>query len=167
MKWIISLSLSLFSCFNLFAQETSSINPSLDIRTIINLKVLVINSVNLNFSFRNIDDYENGITKTGAFEVTVKSNQNWRLTIASSDPFLIPTSPGGTSDIPSGVFGLKKTSSSNFTTLSTTQKEVANGSRGGPNKSGNKFNLDLLCNPGYLYNGQAYMCEVIFTITAD
>ena len=108
MKWIISLSLSLFSFFNLFAQETSSINPSLDIRSIINLKVLVVNSANLNFSFHNIDDYENGITKTDAFEVTVKSNQNWRLTIASSDPFLIPTSPGGTSDIPSGVFGLKK-----------------------------------------------------------
>lgn len=164
MKWIF---LFLFSSCSLIAQETFFINPSLDIRSIINFKVVVVNNNNLNFSFRSMDDYQNGITKPSAFEVTIKSNQNWRLTVSSSDQYLIPTSNGAANNIPSSVFGLKKVNVSSFTSLSTTQKEIANGSRGGPNKTGNRFNLDLLCNPGLSYNGMGYMCEVVFTITSD
>lgn len=167
MKRTLSVIFMALFCLTAKAQDSFEIYPSLDIRPIMNLKVIDLTNNGLNFNFASIEDYQNGIISNSAFEVSVKSNQNWRLTIAASDPFLIPTSNGASNNIPSSIFGLSKSSAGNFINLSTTQTEIANGNRGSTSRPGNLFNLDLSCNPGFNYSGLGYMCEVIFTITAD
>ncbi len=145
--------------------QIDEVNTHLDIRPFISLQVTV-GTQDLNYDFNSINVIETGITKSNAFLVSIKSNQNWQLNISSLSPTFIDAQSTMASTLPSTSLSLKK-GNGLFIPLNTMQTNIATGGRGGSNNPGNNFGLDLKANIDFNQKSGQYMLDVAFTITAD
>jgi hypothetical protein len=167
MRKKISCCIMMVLCsFYTIGQDVTGVYPNLDIRSFMSLNV-ELNNTNTLFDFNTVDKLNNGITQTGMFKVEVKSNKNWIVLVSSTSEFLEPEDPVWDDKIPSSVFRLRKTGQANWRSLGTTQCQIANGNRGGKNRQGNTFMVDLNASPGLSFMGGTYSCDIIFTITPD
>lgn len=148
-----------------YAQSgTAAIYPYVDIRPFMSLKVEV-SPIGLNYSFTEMEDFENGISKSGVFNISVKSNQNWILMVSSSQVYLNAVSTQGDPNIPVSILSVKKSLENSFLPIQKNFTQVTSGNRGGSNRAGNSFNLDLKASPGFNYATGFYTCDVVFTMT--
>lgn len=142
------------------------IHPYLDIRSFMSLKVDV-GKPGLDYTFDSDKTYNSGIVNSKAFDVKIKSNQNWRLTVSSQTAFFSNVSSGSFSNVPSKVLSIKADKSNTFLPVQLNPVEIANGKRGSDNKSGNSFDLDLKADPGLNYDGGIYALTIVFSLSPD
>jgi hypothetical protein len=156
-------------CFSLTAfgqiENRSSLNLYLDIRPFISLEVSV-GSGNLNYEFNNFDVISTGITKSNAFWVRIKSNQNWQMSVSTLSTHFNDVNNGQQSGIPSDALRLKKGNGS-YIPLTVSRSPIASGGRGGSQNSRNNFGLDMQALIGPNHQSGNYIIDVVFTITAD
>lgn len=116
-------------------------------------------------SFNDPSDYFSGITMNNYSKVTIRSNSTWQVSISTQSAYFTPLTSGGSTDMPANIISVRRNGYSNFKPLSTNSWTLKTGSRGGANKSGNEFNLDVHLDPGFGYNGGIYSIGVVYTLT--
>lgn len=114
-------------------------------------------------SFTTDAHYNNGITNTSYAGIWVKANLPWIITVKAQTSNFTPMSTGASSNMPCGVVGVKKSTSSNYVTLTTSDQTLATGPLGNNLVSGNTFNVAMTWNPGWSYAGGQYRLNVIYT----
>ena len=146
--------------------NSASIDPYLDIRSFMSLKIEVSNKT-LDYAFASEKDFSDGILKNNVMTAYIKSNQNWRLSISAETAYFTNTSTGTTSNLPCSILSIRKENKVGFTTISVTPAEITNGPRGSDTPPNNRFSLDLNANPGLGHDGGSYVIGIIFTLTPD
>jgi hypothetical protein len=121
----------------------------------------------LDFKFNNNQELLDGIILNNKFNIGVNSNKNWLLNVSTLTQSFISIGPDASTQMPSSILSLRKTTSNTFVPLSNSPKMVTQGSRGNDTQSGNNFKLDIKATPGYDYNGGAYAIVLLFTLTAQ
>lgn len=150
-----------------FAQQgNQNIFPHLDIRSIITFDVSVTGR-GLDYYFRNSGQIENGLRGNNIFRATVKSNQNWVMSVHSDTPTLLDANTLEPSTMPCSIIGIRKENSDEFLKLAVTPQTIASGNRGGDKKSGNRFSMDLEITPGEKAEAGEFCTNIVFTITPD
>lgn len=153
--------------FSVKAQfNTASIDPYLDIRSFMSLRIEVSNKT-LDYAFSTDKEFSDGILKNSVMTAFIKSNQNWRLSVSAETPFFTNTTTGTISNLPCGILSIRKENKTGFNTISITPTEITNGPRGSDKPPLNRFNLDLNANPGLGHDGGSYVIGVIFTLSPD
>lgn len=117
-----------------------------------------------NISFSSANDYFNGVTQDGYFNIKVKSNENWLLNYESQSTYFTPLNNGASTDMPCDVLSIRQSGSRSFKKLKTTSKKLAQGGRGGSG-SDHDFDVDVNLDPGFGYNGGLYRISILFTLT--
>jgi hypothetical protein len=155
--------LGIIHSYSALSQGTSQpLAARLTVKSFISMKVN--KSQNMDFKFNNTEQMEQGITKPNAFNVEIKSNQNWNLSISSLTPNFLALGPDSQTLLPSSVLGLRKGSTSSFVSVTQNPNTLASGSRGS-NTSGNQFTLDLKATPGLNFDGGSFTIVVVFTVS--
>lgn len=115
------------------------------------------------FDFNNVTKYDDGIELDNANTIFYKSNNPWRIMVASTANDYSGTA-GSTTPMPASVLQIRKNGSgaAYISNLSTTAQPLpgATGTKG----TGN-FAVDYKLNPGYGYDPGDYTIVVQYTIT--
>lgn len=129
--------------------------------------IQAINITNLSgaTTFSKPGDYFSGITIDNYCKITVRSNNNWQVGISTQSAYFTPLTSGGSTNMPANIVSVRRNGYSNFTALSTNPWTLKTGSRGGSDKAGNEFNIDMHMAPGFGYNGGVYSIGVVYTLT--
>lgn len=123
---------------------------------------LTLNEGAQTFDFNHVTKYDNGIAKDRANTILYKSNNPWRIMVASTADNYSGTA-GSTTPMPSSVLQIRKNGTSSYiSNLSTTAQPLpgATGTKG----TGN-IDVDYMLNPGYGYDPGDYTIVVQYTIT--
>ncbi|MCB9046156.1 MAG: hypothetical protein H6550_08440 [Chitinophagales bacterium] len=143
------------------AQTNGSVSGNFIVYSIQSITVTSLSGV---ISFSTPNDYFNGVVTNNYANIKVKSNTNWIVSFAAQSANFTPLSKSGSTDMPSGVMGIRINGHSNFKTLSTTSQQLRSGQKGsGTNK--HDFNIDVSFNPGFGYNGGVYSMGIVYTLT--
>ena len=147
-----------------FAQYTfsGSSSGSITVGTVLNMS-FTNNAGTVSFS--SASQYQNGQTISICASIAVKSNIPWLISFASNSASFTATGGGASTNMPASVVGLRVSSASSFTSLSTVNHTLATGNAGNTSASGNSFNLDLNLNPGFSYKGGTYSLSIVYTLT--
>jgi hypothetical protein len=138
------------------------LSSRLTVRSFLSMKVN--KAQNIDFKFNSTEQMEQGITKPNAFNVEIKSNQNWNLSISSLTPNFLALGPDSQALLPSSVLGLRKGNTSSFVLVNQNPSTLASGNRGN-NTAGNQFTLDLKATPGLNFDGGSFTIVVVFTVS--
>ena len=111
--------------------------------------------------------YSSGYTASNFNTISIKSNNNWALSVSSSTPFFSASGTYSSSNMPASVIGVAKSGQSSFVQLSSTAQQLASGNRGNTTASGNSFNMDFKANPGYNYGPGIYSLTIVYTLAAQ
>jgi hypothetical protein len=123
---------------------------------------------NTNFVFNNAANLNNGISRTAASALQVRSNKNWKVSVKSQDQYFTSTSTGGSITMPCSIVEVQKTlSPTGYSVLNTSDQEIANGFKGGWNYVGNYFTLDYKITPRLIYEPGTYTLPVLYTISSN
>ncbi|MGR3810642.1 hypothetical protein [Jiulongibacter sp. NS-SX5] len=156
----------LLSSLSFAQQGNQNIFPHLDIRSIITFDVSVTGR-GLDYYFRNTNQIERGLRGNNIFRATVKSNQNWIMSVHSDSETLLDANTLEPSRMPCSIIGIRKENSEDFLQLSTIPQNIASGGRGNDKKSGNSFSMDLEITPGEDAEAGEFCMNIVFTITPD
>lgn len=147
-----------------FGQGISQpISARLSVKSFISMKIN--KSQNIDFKFNSTEQMEQGITKPNAFNVEIKTNQNWNLSVSSLTPNFLALGPDSQTLLPSSILGLRKSNTSSFISVAQNPISLATGSRGSSTTGQNQFNLDLKATPGLNFDGGSFTIVVIFTVS--
>jgi hypothetical protein len=110
------------------------------------------------FSFDALTDYDNGMEMLNANTINYKTNKAWKVNVkALTSDF---TGGAGTTAMPASVIKVRKNGDAGYVAISSTDQELATGSRGSSN-----FNIDYKATPGYSYEAGTYAVTLQYTIT--
>lgn len=107
------------------------------------------------FTFDTPQKYEDGITNTNASTIQVRSNRDWVVSVKAD----AASFAGANGNMNLDIFSIGK-SGGTLNTLTQTDTEVANGTRG--KKS---FSVDYKANPGFAYDEDSYSVSITYTAT--
>jgi len=159
MKKVTIFASMLIICSALKAQTTGTSNQtvSLTLKNAISLTITAATGTTLTFAAA--DDYANGIANTTASTFQVKSNRPWAVTVkAAAANFTGPAAPSPT--MPSAVLGVRLSTATAYSELSTTAVALTSGLRGD-----NNFSVDYKATPGFGYDAGTYTLSVVYTAT--
>jgi hypothetical protein len=139
-----------------------TINPSVNVQTIMNLNV-VQNISSLNFS--TLDQFNNGITVSNYSTVQIKSNFDWTFSISTATQYFTASGGSASPTMPASILQMAVSTSPTYYTLSTTPQQINAGSQGDYTETGNIFNVNLKASPGYDYGPGTYSITITYTIT--
>lgn len=129
------------------------------------IQSITITSLKGIVTFNDPSDYFGGQTINNYAKVTVKSNNNWQVSVSTNSSKFTPLTSGGSNNMPSRILQIRVNGKSNFKKMNMKSKTLKTGNRGGANKSGNEFDIDMKFDPGYEYNGGLYDIGLIYTLT--
>jgi hypothetical protein len=157
----------LFSCLSIYAKSQSfsqNTTGKITIASVMNISV----STGTAFSFSTIDNYLNGVTKTNFSTVTVKSNNLWLVNVQANAVYFT-AGGGGSTDMPASILSIRKAGTGSYQPISSTANVTLNtGSRTGSSAPyTNTFDVDLIANPGFNFNGGTYSIGLIYTLTSQ
>lgn len=119
------------------------------------------------FTFDDGDKYDDGIEKTGAAGLQVRSNKNWAVSVKSDAANFSFANIGENTDedpnMPASVLGVRKSGASSYSALSATAATLATGTKGG--YGANEVGIDYKVTPGYTYPGGTYTLGVTYTVS--
>lgn len=128
------------------------------------LEVVMTSTADVVFDFLTTANYDNGITKTNATELKVKSTKPWTIK-AQGGAANFNKTVGNPNDIP--LTALTIGSGGSFLAINNTSgTTIKDGPKGGNGTSGNTFSLDYRMNPGYVQQ-DTYDIAVTYTISQN
>ena len=156
-----------FVCLSIYAQGqslTDNVVGKITISSVMNVSA----SAGTAYSFSTMDHYLNGVTKTNFSTVTVKSNNLWLVNVQANATYFTAGS-GGSTNMPASILSIRKAGTSSYQTVSSSSNITLNtGSRTGSSSPyTSTFNVDLIANPGFNFNGGTYSIGLIYTLTAQ
>ncbi len=144
------------------ATTTATHKVTVDAKSV--LEVIMTSTADVLFEFKTTADYDNGITKTNATELKVKSTKPWTIKAQGSAANFGKT-PGNPNDIP--LTALTIGSGASLLAINNTSgTDIKTGPKGGNGASGNTFSLDYRLNPGYVQQ-DIYDVSVTYTISQN
>lgn len=128
-------------------------------RSVGNIRQFKTAAAGTTLTFDAADDYANGIANTTASTFQVKSNRPWAVTVkAAAANFTGPATPSPA--MPSAVLGVRLSTATAYSALSTTAVALTSGLRGD-----NNFSVDYKATPGFVYDAGTYTLSVVYTAT--
>ena len=159
MKTLVLSTLSfLLATTVLNAQTTTATASQSVVLTLQNqIDISIVAATGTGFTFTSPAEYSSGITNASASQFQVRSNKPWAVTVAAATANFsgVVTTP-----MPANKLGVKLSSGSSFSQLSTTAANLTSGARG----SGT-FTVDYNANPGFNYDAGTYTLSVVYTAT--
>ncbi len=132
------------------------------------LEVKMTSVADVVFDFLTTANYDDGITKTAATELKVKSTKPWTIKVQGSANNFNKLTSGNPNDIPITALTIAPSGPTPiFLAInSTTGTTIKEGIKGGNGASGNTFTLDYKMNPGYVQQ-DTYDLSVTYTISQN
>ena len=132
------------------------------------LDLTLIPQNNLNISFVNTNEFENGKTILAATVLKIIATRKWVISAKTLSPTFTPLSLNASNNMPSSVLSIKESKSSNFIPLSSQSpaSQIASGTIGDALATGHELKIDYLFKPGLTFAPGVYSIDLLFTITA-
>ncbi len=146
------------------ATTTATHKVTVDAKSV--LEVIMTSTADVLFEFKTTADYDNGITKTNATELKVKSTKPWTIKAQGLTANFAKASAGLNPDnIPLSALTIGS-GASLLAINNTSGTDIKTGPKGGNGASGNTFSLDYRLNPGYVQQ-DLYEVSVTYTISQN
>jgi len=157
MKKIILSAVILLAGFSAINAQTVSQNVNLTLTNALTISITA--ATGTAFTFDDVNKYQSGLTNNTASSFEVKSNRPWNVTVkAATANFSGPVAPA--TQMPSTVLGVRLTTGSTFSALTTAAAALHSGARGS-----NSFSIDYNATPGFNYDAGTYSLSVVYTAT--
>lgn len=158
MKKLILSAAIILSAFIASAQS-SSVSQTVTLNLINAINVSITSATGTNFTFDDVNKYQNGLTNLNATTVQVKSNRPYIATVKTATANF--SGPANAPVMPASVLGIRESgTNTGFGYLSTTGFTYGAGDRGV-----NSYSVDYNAVPGFEYNAGTYTISVVFTAT--
>ncbi len=160
MKKILTLTVILLAGFTAAnAQSTSAASQTVTLTLANAINISITSATGTNFTFDDVNKYQNGLTNLNATTVQIKSNRPWTATVKTASASF--SGPANAPAMPSTVLGVRQSGTgSAYGYLSTNALTYGTGERGV-----SSFSLDYTANPGFAYDAGTYTISVVYTAT--
>lgn len=135
------------------------------------IELTILTGANPQMSFTTVNDYANGVISAEQ-QLQVRSNKKFNVRVKARASRFSFAGTGADPKMPLSVLRLKvlnnntggtiSSGHSNFTTLSTSSKNMINNATPGGN---NTFSVQYRATPGFTYPAGTYTMEIIYTAT--
>ncbi len=142
--------------------KSGSVSGSFDVYDIQSISIVSLKGM---VSFSDPNDYFGGQEINKYAKVIIKSNNNWQVSVSTQSTYFTPMTSSASHNMPSTILGIRVNGRANYKNMKPKSKTLKTGSRGGADRSGNTFFVDMKFNPGYEYNGGLYNIGLVYTLT--
>lgn len=163
MKLLLLMLVSCFLQLQLCAQSsnfayTTSVQPVMQ---------LTLSTSSSNLVFSTPEQYAGEYTITNFNTVTIKTNQLWNLSLASTSSTFTASGTFSSANMPASICKIGVTGQASTLLLSTSSQLLSSGNRGDETYPGNTFDMTLKINPGYNYGAGIYNIGLVYTLSAQ
>ena len=146
-----------------YSQSSGTFVSTMNVEPVMELSLT--NSAS-NIVFSTSGQYAAEYVVTNFNTVSIKSNQNWNVSLAATSSFFTASGSFSSSNMPASLCKIGVTGQSNTLSLSTSAQLLSTGNRGDEDAAGNTFDVTLKVNPGYNYGAGTYSLGIVYTLTA-
>jgi hypothetical protein len=134
-----------------------SVSGTVNIYPLIEMNINTLMSDQINFS--SSLDYNQDKVVNSQYDVSIKSNRPWQVTVRSNNP-VFTASGGASENVSVGLIALRKHNTIPFIQLTTTPQMLLSNEN---NNVVNAYSLDLKVSPPWDYHGGSFTTILLFT----